>query len=104
ARQDEFLFPVPVFRNFHPEEKVVLARVEVGRLAAIGGTWVESILRADGNRQLLDMVPVQVPEHHVEAAVRNAFPSLVDGNDVLTRVETDVELCRLRLRDERSDG
>src|SRR5205823_14257707 len=42
--------------------------------------------------QLLDMVAIQVSERHVEAAVRDAFPSFVDGNDVLSRVVLDVNL------------
>ena len=99
--QTSFFLPVPVLRHVHPEEEVVLARIEVRRLAAIRGPGLEAVLGADGDAQLLDMVPVQVPEHHVEAAVGHAFPSFVDGHDRLPGVEPDVELGRLRLRDER---
>src|SRR5262249_14736807 len=53
------------------------------------------------NDRLFDVVPVQITEHHVEAAVGDAFPSLVDGNDALAGVEADVQLGRLRLRGER---
>src|SRR5258708_13520345 len=50
------------------------------------------------------MVPVQVAEHHVEAAVGHALPPFVHGHDTLPRLELGVELGRLRLRKERRRG
>jgi hypothetical protein len=72
-------------------------------LATVGGAGVESILRADWNDRLLDVVPVQVPEDHVEAAVGHTLPALIDRDDRLSRLEADVKLGRLRLR-EQADG
>src|SRR6185436_4338870 len=99
-RPDQLFLPVPVLRDVDLEQKVVLARVEDRRLPAVGGAGIEAILRADGNDWLLDVVPVQVPEDHVEAAVRYALPAFIDRDDRLSRLEPDVKLCRLRLSNE----
>src|SRR5262249_29999028 len=88
-------------RHVDAEEEVVLAWIEVCRLTAIGRPGIEVVLRADGQGELLDMVPVQVAEHHVEAAIRDALPAFEDRHDGLTRIEADVQLGRLRLCEQR---
>src|SRR5262249_8865989 len=98
---DQLFLAIPIARHVDAEDVVVLAGIEVFRLTAIRGSRLEAVLRADRNDRLFDVVPVQITEHHVEAAVGDAFPSLVDGNDALAGVEADVQLGRLRLRGER---
>ena len=76
---------------------MILAGIEDGRLATIGGTRIEAVLQADRNDRLFNVVSIQIAEDHVERAVGRALPALVYRDDRLSRFESDMELSRLRL-------
>ena len=64
--------------------KSVASREEVGRLSSVWSARFDVVIRADWHEDVLVEVPVEVPEHHVEAPVGVLFPPFERGSHRLT--------------------
>src|SRR5207302_5639109 len=69
----------PVPRHGHAEGIAVSPGIKERRLPTIRAARFDDVVRPDGNGRLLDIIPVQVPEAHREAAVGVPRPPLEDG-------------------------
>src|SRR5213083_300812 len=79
----DHLFP-EILRHPHSKHPALSPREEVRRLTAIRAARFNEVAGAGRYRELFLPVPVEVPEHHVEAAIRIANPPLEVRHDVLT--------------------
>ena len=72
--------------------------IEERRLPAIRRARFKLVIRPGWNRQLLDIVPVHIPEVHAEAAVGVLRPAFENGLDTLSRRELETEWIGVALR------
>ena len=80
------LFVSPVRRHSHAPDKTLPPRVEIGRLSLIGIARLEEVVWPDRDVELLFVVPVQIAEDHVEAAIGVLLPALEHRLQVLSAV------------------
>jgi hypothetical protein len=81
-RPDQILL-APVLRYAHLEHVLLPPRVEVRRLSLVHSARLERVVGPDRNVDFLLVIPVHVPEDHVEAAIGIALPAFEDRDDVL---------------------
>ena len=88
-RPDELLLS-EVLRHSYGELPAADARVKVSRLTLIRTAGFDAVIGSDGNGKFLDVVAVQVPEMHGEAAVGVPRPAFEDGLNLLTGVVAEM--------------
>ena len=89
-------FVVPVARHPHAKGLAIHTRVEERRLPLVAFTRLHPVVRADRHMHFLDMVPVDVTEVHLVAAIRVPRPPVKEWGDGLSRAELEIERVGLR--------
>src|SRR6185295_6632898 len=79
------IFLPPVLGDLHAKHESMAAGIEVGRLGLLERRRLDSVCRSERDNQLFPVVPVDVPEHHVEGTVAVLFPALEERSDALSR-------------------
>src|SRR5437762_8424021 len=76
------LLLAPILWDPHFEDVLLSSQIKVRRLPTINA-WLERVVRPDWDVEFLVVIPVQVTEDYVEAAVGHSFPALENRNDIL---------------------
>src|SRR3989442_1137508 len=98
-RPYHLLIRVPLFRHCHFKEESLPSRVEMCRLTSIAA-WNDRVVWADRDIDLLLVVPVEIPEDHIERPVGVSLPALKGGSDILAPRVLHLAACARRRYDD----